>query len=447
VDVLAVPGETVDGLLLTGVVAVAGVLGLLALRRAPRLALAVWLAVICLVPVWAGVSVGVDLEPEVLVSLVLLAAVLPAVTRARGRGPAVGRVTAGDLLVALFALVSLLPVVLGATTFSDVFVLAVQWSSAFLAGRLVGHRVRLEWVYGAVAVAFTGVAVLALVEYLTGWNPFLSIPGSGSLYEWWSTVQVRGGEPRAQGAFGHPIALAGCLAMAVPLTLAAPFRPAVRVPMAVLMLAAAAVTFSRVGLISGVLGVLLVVVLPRTGLPARVKGLVGGGLVLVGAALAPWVAGVFDSAGSEATDSAGYRVDLLGLVPDMSVLGLSPAAWLPPTGGRYFGDFRSIDSALLLLGLTYGWLSLVPALVLLAAACWLLVSGRATPPMIALVAQVPAFAVVALITQYATVVWFVAGLALHAQSLTRATGGAEPFPDRPPAADPRSPEMVGRRRP
>jgi hypothetical protein len=42
------------------------------------------------------------------------------------------------------------------------------------------------------------------------------------------------------------------------------------------------------------------------------------------------------------------------------------------------------------------------------------VTRRASAPAIALVAQIPALATVALITQYSTMVWFVAGLAVHA---------------------------------
>jgi hypothetical protein len=87
---------------------------------------------------------------------------------------------------------------------------------------------------------------------------------------------------------------------------------------------------------------------------------------------------------------------------------------------------------------------------LVTGAIWWLISGRATAPVVAVVAQIPAFATVALITQYSTLTWFVAGLAVFSQSVhTRAADD----PARPrgkastavtePADS--SPEMVGSR--
>jgi len=445
VDLLALSGSTVDGVLLQGAALLVGVLGLIAVRNAPRLALVVWLVGLCAVPVWAGVRVVVDLEPEVLVTLALLVCLLPLVPG--NRALLVSRLTPADGLVAVFVLASLVPVAVGEAAFSDVFVLLAQWTAAFLAGRLLGRRLPLPWVYGAIAVAFTVVAVLALVEYLTGWNPFVHVPGSGTLYDDWSPIQDRGGQARAEGAFGHSIALGASLALAVPLTLAAPFRASLRVAMTVLQVAAAAVTFSRVGLVTAVLGVVLTVVFLRPGLPVRVRAMVTGGLVVVGAGLASWLSGVFSAAGAEATDSAGYRWALLELVPGMVPLGQSPTMYRSPSGERLFGSFHSIDNALILLGLTYGWVPLAVLVVLLLLAVGCVVSGRAGAPTIALVAQLPAFVSVALITQYATFTWFIAGLAVLGQSLPdRRTPVAAPPPGSPAGRNDlvrASPGMVG----
>ncbi|MGY1706839.1 hypothetical protein ACI79C_19915 [Geodermatophilus sp. SYSU D00697] len=437
-DVLAVPGQAVDTVLLAGAVAAVGALGVVAMRHAPRLALAVWLLVLCLVPVWAGISIVLEWEPEVLVTLVVLAVLVS--LRPRGGAPLAGRLTLADGVVVLFVLAGLVPIATGATSISDVFVLVAQWTGAFLVGRLVGQRVGLQWVYGAVAVAFTLVAVLALVEFATGWNPFVQIPGQGRLHVDWAPIQERGGRARAEGAFGHSIALGASLALAVPLTLAAPFRAAVRVPMAVLMVAASAVTFSRVGLATAVFGIALCVAFLRSGLSTRVRVVVTAGLVVVGAGFASLLSGVFAAAGSEATDSAGYRWALLELVPDIELFGRSSSAYGLASGERFFGGFRSIDNALLLLGLRYGWVPLVLVTVLLLAACGYVLSGRATAPTIAVVAQIPSFVSVALITQYATFLWFVAGLAVYSQSVARK--GVQPARNGPLREVGPSPEMV-----
>jgi hypothetical protein len=78
-----------------------------------------------------------------------------------------------------------------------------------------------------------------------------------------------------------------------------------------------------------------------------------------------------------------------------------------------------------------------------------MVSGRATAPTVALVAQIPAFATVALITQYSTFTWFVAGLAVFSQSVDgRRADVPAPPPGHAATADAApevpSPEMVGR---
>jgi hypothetical protein len=178
----------------------------------------------------------------------------------------------------------------------------------------------------------------------------------------------------------------------------------------------------------------------RSELSTRVRVLVTAGLVVVAAGFATLLSRVFAAAGSEATDSAGYRWALLDLVPDIELFGRSSSAYGLASGERFFGGFRSIDNALLLLGLRYGWVPLVLVTILLLAACAWVLSGRATAPTIAVVAQIPSFVSVALITQYATLLWFVAGLAVYSQSVARQ--GADPSRHDALSGVERSPEMV-----
>ena len=426
VTVLALSGTTVDHLPRYAAALVLLVLAVLVLRTRLRLAFAGWLVAVCFVPVWAGITLKVDLEPHVVASVGLVVCLLPVAARRRGTA---ARFTWGDALFLGFFATSLLAAFAGRLLFTDLFVLAVQWGGAFLAGRLIGYRVPLPQVFGAVAVAFTVVAVLTLVEFATGFNPFVLVPGSGSLHQIWSTIQVRGGQARAEGAFGSSIALGAGLALAVPLTLAAPFKPALRLAMVVLMLAASVVTFSRIGLVTAVIGLVVTVLLLRGALPLRLRATVSVGLAVVALASSSLLDRVFTAAGTEASDSASYRITLLELVPTMRPFGSATSMYRLPTGERFFGSFHSIDNALLLLGLTYGWvpLAFVVGLFLLGLGC--LASGRVTAPTIAVLAQLPAFGTVALITQYSTLTWFVAGLAVFAQSTRRrpaASGGAAP---------------------
>jgi hypothetical protein len=414
--------------LILGLLALAlGVLAVVVLRRWPRLALICYLVVLAFVPVWAPVSAGpLTFEPQVLWGLVTLAAILPIAGRSRLHP------IAADVVVALLVLSSVAPLLAGRSSLTSLVVVVFQWCGAYLIGRTIADRTGYDVVLRGIAVVFTVVALLALVEFLSGWNPFLLVPGSGTRHETWAVVQERGGVTRAEGAFGHSIALGAALSMAIPMTLGSSFRLSVRVLMVVVMVGGVVVTFSRIGLVTAVLGIVLSIVALREEMTRRLRVLLAVAVGAVGLVALPLLSRVFASAGDEAAKSAAYRGDLLSLIGDMRALGFSSAFYRSPTGEVYFGSFRSIDSALILQGLTYGWVSLVFALILLAAGAIAVITLRASAPTIALVAQVPAFATVALITQYSTMVFFVGGLAVFAQALHRRSRPADSLPEAAP---------------
>jgi len=409
-----VTGNEPTELLVLGIGAALGLLGFLGLRRAPVLVLAAWLAAVCLVPIWVVVPIGpLQIEPQSVAAIGCLAALVPFGTRVRDR------LTVPDALMGGLVVVGLLGVVIGSWSLDATFRLLASWLVAYLLGRLLWGRVDLLVVYRGIAIAFTVVAVLALAEAVTKVDVFSHIPGSGSLRAAWAPIQIRGGVARVEGAFGHSIALGGCLATAVPITLAARLRPVVTVGMVALMAAATVLTFSRIGMVTLALGLLLTLVFLPSALGVRLRVALAVSTGLVALAVLPYATRVFGAAGDEATNSAAYRGNLLSLLVDARWLGLSASSYRAPDGRVWFGTFRSIDNALLLLALNTGLLSLACALLALVLAAVAVVTRRGTAPTIALVAQVPAFASVALITQYATWVWFVAGLAVAAQVARR----------------------------
>jgi hypothetical protein len=285
---------------------------------------------------------------------------------------------------------------------------------AYLLGRLLPVDVDVRWIYSCVAVIFTAVAVLALIEFAFGWNPFIALGPANPLHVKWGNLQGRGDLLRAEGAFGHSIALGSSLALAIPLTMAAPLHVRIRLTMVIVILGGIAVTISRISMVSAALAVVLSVAFLKD-VPRQLKvGIVVVG-ALVTAVLAPYFFSVFQAAGDEATNSANYRGSLAELIPDISLLGISPVAYRSATGELFFGRFQSIDSQLLYTGLTYGWFALICAVVLLIAGVVVILRGRATPATIAVVAQIPALTTVALITQYSMVFWFIAGLAMFTQ--------------------------------
>jgi hypothetical protein len=203
--------------------------------------------------------------------------------------------------------------------------------------------------------------------------------------------------------------------MAVPITLAAPFRLWVRGLMVLTMLVATVYTFSRIGMICALLGVALSVLFMRDAISRRARIAITTIVIVASAVVFPLVSAVFDDAGAEASDSADYRGDLVSLFSTMNLVGVAGSAQKNSAGSLYFGNFRSIDSQLILTGLTNGLIVLIAIAVALVFGILLVLRGKASPATIALVAQIPAFATVALITQYSIFVWFVAGLAATTQ--------------------------------
>ncbi|MBB5642794.1 hypothetical protein [Cryobacterium roopkundense] len=415
---LGIPGPLVDRSLLAAVSFTFAALLYLVLRRSPRLAIALWISVLCFVPVWVGIGFGAGFALGVNGKYYLSAATILAmvVSLAVFSTPS-WQFSIVDGLVALLVFVGLASLFTagGGIALAFMFTLVTYFVVGFVLGRLAPLAVDIRWIYGAVAVAFTIVAALAVLEFATGWNPFVGIPGNGALYSTWAGLQGRGGIVRAEGAFGHSIALGSSLAMAIPLALSSRFRLSIRAAMVALMLVATVVTFSRIAIVGAVLGLTLSIVFLRDAISRRLRVILVSSLVGVSVVAVPFLSTVFEDAGTEASGSAAYRGDLLSLLTEMNIIGLSDSARRSPAGQTYFGNFRSIDSQLILTGLTSGILTLACVVVLLLAAIALVLRRRATAATIAIVAQIPALATVALITQYSIFLWFVVGLAAAGQ--------------------------------
>ncbi|MCW3492770.1 hypothetical protein [Microbacterium sp. SSM24] len=387
--------------------AMVAVLGLvLLIRRHPRWGMALWTLAFFFTPIWLGAG-AMGVFVSALTAMTVIAII-------SGFSPNL-RWSNVDTVMAVLLLVILLAYAVGGSIQGHVQDSVVMWFLPYVWGRMVLARVTEDWVAACIATAAVGASLLGLLEFVTSQNLFLLTPGASS--STWGNLQERGGLLRVEGAFGHSIALGGALAISAAFLLTVRWRPWLRATALVVVGAATVVTFSRLGIIGFaltlVLGVIFLGAYVGRGLRIAVLS-----ILLVGAAaVVPTILDVFGEAGSEAEGSANYRVDLLGLTNSMVLLGVSPEREVLPTGEDYWAGFRSIDSALILIGLRFGLLPLGVVLVLLAILIGSVVIGRATPASVALVAQIPAFATVALITQYAAFVWFAAGLAVSAYAL------------------------------
>ncbi|MEP6842227.1 MAG: hypothetical protein ABJA11_01815 [Pseudolysinimonas sp.] len=390
----------------TSGLAILGVSGLLVtilvFRAMPRLAFVAWGIVLFFVPVWIGATVSFFWAA---ITVVTLVAIVASLGRVRWAAP--------DALVLVFAALCVLLLALGRASFSATVVVLLEWVVPYIWGRLVLSRVRAGFVYRAIAALAVAAAVFALLEFATGRNLFVELPALGPSYAIWGPLQYRGGFLRAEGAFGHSIALGASLAMATAFLLASSLRTAVKLLALLLILSAIVVTFSRIGLVGVVITVGLSVVLgTRLSRVARAVIVI---VAAVGAILViPFLSEVFLDAGTEASGSAAYRGDLFQLVPHLAWFGSSTDFSVITADGTYLGAFAdSVDNALLVIALRFGIIAaLLVVVLILTAVVSVLIRGRANAGSIALVAQIPAMFSVAFITQYGMFVWFAGGLAV-----------------------------------
>lgn len=378
-------------------------------RSSPRLVVVGWAGACFFVPIWVGVQAGLYFSVLTGATVVALAAWSTTAIS----------FSSIDLLVVGFVLLVLAAFLFGGATWGHVLIVMLGWFVPYVWGRVVLARVEPDWLYSCIAVVATGAAMLAIVEFFAGFNPFVEIVMPNGAWRTWHELQPRGGFVRVEGAFGHSIAFASSLAMSSVFVIVTRWPAWVRLACLTVVVTAVGMSFSRIGLIGlAVTLVLAVLVLGRW--ITRSMRLGVAILLLVAAAVAlPMLVEVFTTAGEEAGGSAEYRSDLLGLFGELRPLGIAPSWTVLPTGETYYGSFQSIDSELVLTGLRFGALPLVVLIVAIVAGVVSVLRGRATPAAVAIAAQIPAFAAVALITQYGYLVWFLAGVAVTSYSRDR----------------------------
>ena len=389
------------------------VIGLFLLRAMPRTGFALWTAVMILVPVWVGVVLGIFWPAILALTVAMLVA----------NYHRIDLVTA-DVLMGVFVVMLIGLHALGRVGLGETVVGVLEWAVPYAWGRVALSRVDIRWLSASIALCACIAAVLAIVEFATTWNPFILIPGYEPLYSSWNTLQERGGIVRVEGAFGHSIALGAALAISTAFAVAAPWKTAPKLLAIGLLSSATVLTFSRTGIITMAITLVLAVwLLPSASrwfkIAVMTVGIVGG-LVAI-----PVVSSVLDAAGREAEGSAGYRTDLLVLLGQVDLLGNAGPWQTLVSGDFYLGYFaKSIDNALVLALLRYG---LVPTVivfsVVVSAAVLALKRESRSPAAIAVLGQLPSLVVVALITQYGALLWFAVGLALSWDSCPR--GGRE----------------------
>lgn len=384
------------------------------LRALPRASFFAWTLVLFFVPVWVGANAGVFWSAITALTVLLLAAHWTRVP-----------LHPADAWMAVFTALLIGLFLLRGVTYPSMLTAVLEWVIPYAWGRIACSRLSTMWITRAIALAATVAAGLALLEFATSFNPFVLIPGPDPLYSAWDDLQPRGGFLRAEGAFGHSIALGAALAMSSAFVIAARWRLIPTIVSIAVIVSATVVTFSRAGLITLLITLVLSICL-LPGVSARLRATVVAAGAVGAVLIFPLVDGVLGAAGEEAAGSAGYRTDLLVLIRQVRPFGSSGDWTSLVTGDYYLGHFaRSIDNALMLMLLRYGT---IPTLLLLATiVCVVLLVVRQVgrnPAALAVVGQLPSLVVVALITQYGTFLWFCVGLAIGWGPVHRAAADA-----------------------
>jgi hypothetical protein len=376
----------------------------------PKFGLFLWLAVLVFVPHWLGLEAILYLPPVTLAGLVLVPAML------RGPRAQFDRVD-GLLVVVLLGITAIS--FFGDTGRTLWAAMVVQWALAYTIGRRMSIAADVAWAAKAFAWLMVLVGAFAIVEFVTDWHPFVTVLGPSTAEAAWAPVISRGGYTRSEAAFGHPIALGAALVTAIPLLASSSGGRVARVVGVCVLLAGTFATLSRGPLLGAVVTVLLLVwAAKQLKLGARVAILGTGSVVAYYAMQRLEIITTSDAtnlAASNATRSSVFT----GLVEDMHPLGRADNIVIAPDGDLFYRGFTTIDNAFLLLGLHFGWLAPLSLALALLALTWRVVRGQSTPAGMALAGQWPVLLTVALVTQYAAVVWFLAGLAVSWAAIQR----------------------------
>lgn len=367
----------------------------------PHSAFVLWLLSICMLPFWAGIRYFAYIPPSSLVGIAVLLGIL---VRKRSR------LNTWDYsALYFFAFVAALGIV-GASLPGHAVSVLSQWALSYVIGRYLVEQVGREFAFSAIAVIFTAVAVLVLFEFSLGWNPYYATNSGLGQFAEIGEAQERGGIIRAEWAFGHSIALSNSLALAIPIILGSSLKTPVRLASVAVVCVAGLLTFSRSGIISILLAVLLAICVGKQQITRKIKFLIVAALCVVAVVAYPYMVQVFESASEETSRSAEHRLAIFDLFPYINPFGVAEDYSETSSGVFNWHGVISIDNAFLRIAVNFGFIPAAVSIMYFAIIATKMVSSRENLAWLALLAISPALFTVALITQFGSLVWFFVGL-------------------------------------
>jgi hypothetical protein len=380
--------------------AVAAAVLVVVLWQRPRAALVVWLLSLVMMPIWVGVSWFAYVPIQ---SLIAVGAII-AIAGSVGFDP-----TKFDIYFGVFLLLALAAVLLAGSNQGIWMEFALQWGLSYLVARVIVPATGITFAVNAIAVIFALVGGLALIELLFTWHPYVGLKVDSQQYQTWAEIQTREGLDRSEWAFGHSIALGGSLALSIPFIVGSTFGRSAKALMLGVALAGVVTSASRAALVAALVTLTLcyLAYLTKQWVRVAIAVIAGGVATLIPERLSTFALGVT----SEEQQSATYRAELYRtLVPQLPPFGKSEIVTFTSAGTR-IGRFESTDSSFLYLGLNFGWIIVAMLLIPLLFIAFRLIAGTASIAEVGLFGQLPLLTTVALVTQYQSFLFFVAGFA------------------------------------
>jgi hypothetical protein len=347
-----------------------------------------------MIPIWIGVDFVATIPVQCIVAVfaVLVAAI----------SGAPFRISKFDAYFLVFLAISLAAMLLRNSIWAEWAKFVIRWGIPFLAARVLVPAAGMRFVTNAIAMVFGLVGGMALLEWLLVWHPFTGWSGTVE-YAQWSPIQMRDGRDRSEWALGHSIALGGSLAMSIPFILSSSYKTLLKSLLLVLVAGGILATASRGAVLAaGLTGALFALHLMKSyaarTLAIALTSLFTFSSVSIAAALFEgWALST-----AEGQSSLNYRFSMYSAyLQEVQLFGPSPVVGL--TG--------STDSAVLAIGLKFGWIVALIALVPIFISAIRILIGSASVAEIALVGQLPLLTSVALVTQYELIFFFIAGIA------------------------------------
>ncbi|WP_405371736.1 MULTISPECIES: hypothetical protein [unclassified Microbacterium] len=390
VAVLWQPTLGLGGIAAVGLVAIAA--------ASPAAGAIIWVAVVVMVPFW---TFGLTITPGFISLPIAVGLLLRRFgDSVNGKSSTSGGLAAIDVFIGAGVVLA----VISQQVFGQAAFLTSNVVVTLFGGYLVGRIVR-QSASRTFAIAIIVVAVWGIVEFVTGWHAFVNLNASvGGLGP---ALQERGGVTRSEATLGHAIAYGAALAAAVPLV-AQLKRPLI---WQLILIGGVLASVSRGPIIAAVFAFAMMAWVSRS---TRVR--VWSSILLVAGLIGIYFVFtlLYEGAGqSDVTLSQEARDQQLWQT-------LSFANWFGPATGMQMdleGNYvvngiARVDSAPLRLALDYGFIIAALLLTPFVFASFAVLFRKAGPATVALASQIPVVFVTSYITQWQTIIYFLAGLAV-----------------------------------